>query len=171
MLRASDRRENLDMSADNDVTSLIDEITKALELLDNNRAYYQEFLKTDFSLLGRKNSSAIILSEIITDYYTCLETLFLRISQFFENDLSKTKWHTDLLRKMTLKITDTRLPVISDDTHSVALDILRFRHFRRYYYEFNYDWDRVEYMQKQYEKLDIMIRRDLKSFVEFLNKL
>ncbi len=41
--------------------------------------------------------------------------MFLRISQFFENNLDTEKWHRDLLHKMRIEIVDlstlpTRVP-------------------------------------------------------------
>ena len=71
-----------------------------MTLLDRIAANHHEFLEGDFKLLGRKNTSAIVISEFMVDFYTCLETCFLRISQFFENNLSADRWHADLLEKI-----------------------------------------------------------------------
>lgn len=54
-----------------------------------------------------------------------LSTLFLRISQFFENSLESSRWHTDLLDKMTLHITGIRERVVP----MVKKDLGRFRTF------------------------------------------
>lgn len=121
------------------VNELIEEIKKTKKFLRKINSFHREFSKNDLLRLGKTRSSAIILSEIIVDFYTCTETLFIRISQFFENSLLKNKWHTDLLHKMTLKMNNIRIPVISDKTHDILLEFLKFRHFKRYYFEFDYD--------------------------------
>jgi hypothetical protein len=50
----------------------------------------------------------IVLAEIIANYYTCLETIFLRVSQHFENNLAAERRHQDLLEKMTIDIDGVR---------------------------------------------------------------
>jgi hypothetical protein len=61
---------------------------------------------------------------VITSYYTCLETIFLRISQFFENQLNPEKWHKHLLEKMRIQINGVREQAISDDTYYLLLELL-----------------------------------------------
>ena len=153
------------------INILKSEISKTLEVLDKLDAFYREFLAVDFKVLGKKQSSAIILAEVLTDSYTCSETLFLRISQFFENHLEADKWHADLLRKMTLRIEGVREPVLSDASYSRLLELMKFRHFRRYYFEVEYDWDKLAYLQQKYEELRKLLPQDLARFREFLDRL
>jgi hypothetical protein len=153
------------------IRELIQEIKKNRTVRNKIDLFYQEFKMNDFQVLGKNKSSGIVLSEIIVDYYTCIETLFVKISQYFENNLQKEKWHTDLLHKMTLEISDIRSQVISDKTHSILLELLRFRHFRRYYFEFDYDWDKLEYLEKKYNQVKGMVENDFVMFEEFLEKV
>ena len=153
------------------VAELIAEVRKTQTLLDGNASYYHEFVATDFATLGRKTSMAMALSQVMVDYYTAIETLFLRISQFFENSLKKDEWHKDLLYKMTLDVENCRVPVIADETFARLQELLRFRHFRRYYFEQNYDWDRIEMVRKKYAEVHPMVKRDLDRFVGFLHQL
>lgn len=85
------------MKDDVTIRELRGEIRKTQALLDKIDGFYQDFKATDFQTLGKKPSTGIVLAEIFTDYYTCLETLFLRISRFFENNLRQARWHSDLL--------------------------------------------------------------------------
>ena len=41
----------------------------------------------------------LIAAGLFENYYTCTETIFLRIAQFFENNLDKNRWHSHLLEK------------------------------------------------------------------------
>lgn len=159
------------MKENEQVKNLIKEIRKTQKILSKLDSFYNEFQKNELPLLGKKKASAIIISEIMVNFYTCVETLFLRISQFFENTLQKDKWHTDLLHKMTLGVLDTRMPVISDETYSILLEFMKFRHFKRYYFEFNYDWDRIEFLQKKYNQVKPLLEKDLRQFIDFLNKV
>ncbi len=121
--------------------------------------------------MGRKNTSAMVIAELMVDYYTCLETCFLRISQFFENHLSQERWHADLLEKMTLRIEGTRDAVISDASAAALGELMKFRHFRRYYFELDYDWDKLEYLQKVYIRVRQQIPVELAVFQSFLRRL
>ena len=70
-----------------------------LQIVDKLAQRYREFLDDEFKTLGRRRITAVYLAEIMEDTYTCTETLFLRISQFFENSISQDRWHQDLLKK------------------------------------------------------------------------
>lgn len=153
------------------IAALVEEIRKSRTMLVKIDSFYQEFKDNDLTLIGKKRASAIVMAEIMVDFYTCLETLFLRISQFFENILEKDKWHSDLLHKMTLEIEGARKAVISDETYSILLEFLKFRHFKRYYFEFDYDWDKLEFLEKKYRQVKPLLEEDLKNFEGFLNKL
>jgi hypothetical protein len=153
------------------VADLIQEIKKSLSVLEKIDLFYQGFKEKELALLGKNKVSAIVMAEIMVDFYTCLETLFLRISQFFENRLEKDKWHSELLRKMTLEIEGSRVPVIQDETHALLLEFMKFRHFKRYYFEFDYDWDKLEYLEKKYIQAKELLKKDLKNFLVFLREL
>ena len=151
--------------------TLVARIDKTLDLLDRILSQYDEFLETDFPQLGHKNTSAIVIAELLVDYYTCLETLFLRISQFFENDLAVERWHAELLEKMTLRIEGVRMPAVSDPAGQSLDELRRFLHFRRYYFELQYDWDKLTFLQKKLATLRTLVPQDLANFRQFLMEL
>ncbi|NOY76038.1 MAG: hypothetical protein GXP32_09665 [Kiritimatiellaeota bacterium] len=115
--------------------------------------------------------NAMALSEIFVKYYTCLETVFLRISQFFENNLPSDKWHAELLRRMRLEIKPFRPNVISEATFDILDEFRRFRHFQRYYFGFSYDWDRLDFLAVKFDPLRALVDEDLKRFQGFLRNL
>jgi len=157
------------MNVSNNIELLKTEVSKTLEVLGKSEKLYDEMKP----LFSDKNDlrNGIVLAEIFVNYYTCLETVFFRISSFFENNLSKEKWHSELLRKMTLEIEGIRPRAISDSTYRILDEFRRFRHFKRYYYDFNYDWDKLEFLQKKFETLSVEIKNDLSEFISFLNNL
>ena len=153
------------------VRELQAEVQKTLGLLARQRAFYDDFLAGDYQKLGRGKVAAIVVAEVLTDYYTCAETLFWRIPQFFENNLPADRWHTEVLRKMTLSIPGVRERALSDEAYVRLTELRKFRHFRRYYFEFDYDWAKLDYLRSQYEELAVLLARDLGGFGRFLEKL
>lgn len=146
---------------------LLEEIKKGMIALKKIEQFYREYnKKSDFKKYDIEK--AIIVSEIMTNYYTCLETIFLRISQHFENKLDGRKWHQDLLRKMALDISGIRIRVVSEQTYFELLEFLKFRHFKRYYFDFNYDWEKIGFLRKKFHRLFKLIRVDLKEFISFI---
>ncbi len=159
------------MKENEEIDILIGEINNTQKILKEIYSYYDEFLQKEFTFLGRNTTSAIIISDIMEKFYTCLETLFLRISQFFENSLEKDKWHIDLLHKMQLEIDNIRKPVISEKSYKYLLELLRFRHFKRYYFEMEYDWDKIDYLQKKFKQCKSLLKKDFRQFCIFLKKI
>ena len=152
----------------NSINTLLGEIDKTQKIIKKIDTFYLDFIDKNKE---KSVANAIVVAESFVNFYTCLETLFLKISQHFENNLKSHKWHSDLLRKMTLRIEDIRDPVLSDETYNILLEFLRFRHFNRHYFEFDYDWDRLEFLKIKYEKAKPMFKTDIDNFITFLNLL
>jgi hypothetical protein len=156
------------------INSLINEINKSIEVLDKINSFYKDYKSTksceNENAIEQKEYS-IVISEVVTNYYTCLETIFLRISQFFENQLNSEKWHKHLLERMRIHINGVREQAISDDTYYLLLELLKFRHFKRYYFEFNYDIDKIIFLEKKIEQVDPLVKKDMDTFLRFLQKL
>lgn len=153
------------------IRELIAELEKTLVILDRNIQFFQEFTHKDFQKLGQSTAAAMVFSQIFCDFYTCIETLLFRIAQTFENSLQSETWHKSLLHKMTLDIEGVRIAVISDFTCNVLSEILRFRHFKRYYFDFDYDWDRLALVEKKYTQAWPLLQEDLRRFKTFLQRL
>ena len=156
----------------NDKTStLISLINKNLKLLEKLFSSMDKVYKEDLKKVGKTNTSALMVAGLLENYYKCLETIFFRISQFFENNLIKDQWHRDLLEKMTLEIEGVRIAAVSEENYTKLIEILKFRHFRRYYFELEYDWDRLEFLRKKLIEAHPVVKKDLKRFIEFLSSI
>lgn len=131
------------------------------------RRVYEDELKK----IGKTERSALMVAGLLENYYTCLETIFLRISQFFDNNLKSERWHSDLLEKMTVTIEGVRSAAVSSENYTRLLELLKFRHFRRYYFELEYDWDRLEFLKKKLEQAHPVVMADLHNFDSFLIEL
>lgn len=153
-----------------EIRELIGEIEKSNEILGRMENIYKERSEW-FSAEDKGLEKAVLLSEVFVTYYTCVETLLFRISQCFENSLPKDRWHSELLRKMNLMIPDIREKVISDETFAILDEFRKFRHFKRYYFSMDYDWDRLNFLRKKFERLLILLPADFGKFHGFLLRL
>lgn len=157
------------MSERTEILTLMSEIRASREVIDRIVRFYD----ARFASQTREENTdnAIVLAEILSNYYTALETIFLRISRFFENSLSPESWHKDLLSKMLIDIPETRPRVISDAGFRDLQELLRFRHFRRYYLEFDYDWRKLRLAEECFVSARTRVASELDSFQGFLERL
>ena len=158
------------MKPETEVQTLRAEIGKSLSVISRVENFILDFQKRKLSKTPGLEE-AMVVTQALTNYYTCLETLFLRISKFFENNLEREQWHRSLLEKMTLEIEDVRPRVISDAVYNSLLELLKFRHFARYYFELDYDWDKLRFLLKKFNAVHTQARADLSDFDRFLKQL
>ena len=150
---------------------LLDEIERIQRVLQGIDNKYSRFKDRELAQLGRCDVTAVYVAETLDKYYTAVETLLLRVSQFFENSLSSHRWHADLLAKMTLHVSGVRERFLQDDTRELLSELMRFRHFRRYYFDLGYDWGKLEFLQSVYDRVNPLFGRDLETFRHFLQRL
>lgn len=159
------------MSTTESIAVLRGHLAQTRVILEDIDTYYRTFRERELPALGRGRTGAIVVAEVLDDTYTALETLFLRVSQFFENRLASDRWHSDLLEKMTLEIPGIRQPLVAQQTYQHLAELMRFRHFKRHYVEQQYDWDRIDFLAQTYDKVRPLIARDLDRFDQFLVRL
>ena len=126
------------MNVESKILILKSEINKGISVINKIFDFYNNYVINEYQPAAKRMDQAIVISDLICSYYTCVETIFLRISQFFENTLIEKKWHQDLLQKMTLRIEGIRQSVISDETYYILIELLKFRHFKFRYFKFSY---------------------------------
>ena len=146
-------------------------ITKYLFLLEAAAAEITMARNDDLPKLGRTSRAAVMIAGLIENYYTCAETVFVRISQFFGNHLPPDRWHRELLERMCLDIPAARPRVLSDATLNDLLELMRFRHFKRYYFGTAYDWERIDALLRRVERLAVHLPSELQAFRSFLGQL
>lgn len=156
------------MNVRSELATLVAEIETSLAVIGKIEAYYQEYASGPLNRESPTRENRIVLAEILVNYYTALESLFLRVSQAFENDLDAARWHADLLEKMTLEIDGVRPRLISDETRDALRELMRFRHFKRYYLEFDYDWDKLQFLEKKLNGCRSEVLREVRLFLSRL---
>ena len=146
------------------------QIDRFVNVVDELAAKLDTFLSSTLGQMGRTEVAAAYVAPMIGSTYTALETLFLRISQHFENSVAGDRWHADLLDKMTLHVTGVRERVLADETLRLLHELRRFRHFTRYYFDMDYDWARLDYLCDVYRRAIPLVKRDLAGFRTFVEQ-
>ena len=154
-----------------EVQTLAAHIVKHQELLIESNQQVCDAEEKDLAVLGRTARSAVLIAGLLENYYTCAETIFVRISQFFENNLKPDRWHKELLDRMILSVGNVRPQVIRDQVYRDLLELMRFRHFRRYYFGTAYDWERLDELVRRAKRVHPLLYSDLSAFVGFLEEL
>lgn len=67
----------------NDLRVLIAELNRGLQVSNKIMAFLQNTEQDELAKSGKTPATALMMAGILENYYTCLETMFLRISQFF----------------------------------------------------------------------------------------
>ncbi len=147
------------------------QILGGLEVMQRVQDHVDGFCEDELEKMGRTTVSAVIISDGLSRFYTAIETIFVRISRFFENALEGERWHADLLDRMALSIPEIRPPVISQKTHTDLRELMKFRHFSRYYAELEYDWDRLEFLLRKYDAVKVSVRDEIVEFQKLLSSL
>ena len=157
------------------MNAAIRELTALVELhrrrLEAVHTTLERALTDEITRLGKTPVSALIIAGLLENYYTCLETIFVRISQHFENRFGSDRWHRDLLEKMTLEIEGVRVAAVSEAAFPPLLQLLQFRHFKHYYFELEYDWDRLDFLVGKLRQAQPLVTRDLQRFGRFMSAL
>ena len=153
---------------DHGTDELIAELAQAKQRVQAIYTKLRNARDTTLPRIGRTDDSALIVAGYLETYYTVLETFFVRVSGFFENDLAPARWHTALLEKMNLEIEGLRAKVVGDRNLVRLRELLRFRQFRRYYVEMEYDWARIDFLLSTLDSAHPVVLTDLQAFETFL---
>ena len=72
---------------------------------------------------------------------------------------------------MTLEVPEIRPRLVSEETFSDLEELLRFRHFRRYYLQFEYNWDKLRVVESAYVRARDRLDDELRAFESFLGEI
>jgi hypothetical protein len=153
------------------VPALIGEIEKHRIVLQRLVSFYLDFTAKHPEWSRIDTETAMAAAQLFGNYYTCIETIFFRISSFFENNLEKGRWHAHLLERMQCAIPGERPAVIDDRTGADLMEFLKFRHFTRYYFEFDYDREKLAFLGNKFNRTAEAIEVDLRAFISYLHEL
>ena len=105
-------------------------------------------------------------------FYMGVERIFEDIARTIEQHLpTNEKWHRALLQQMSLEIPSIRPSVIQKQTSTCLDEYLRFRHFVRHGYTFNFQANRVKELAEMLPGCFTAVQQDLNNFIQFLHQL
>jgi len=143
---------------------VVEQIDLSFRVLDDMERFLAERRVPAEAGAAPDRGERIVLAQILENTYTAVETSLLRISQGFDNSLSPERWHADLLDKMLLEKQGVRPRVLSDESHRLLTELMRFRHFKRYYLELDYDWEKLLYLLSVLRRCLPLVRAELSDF-------
>lgn len=153
------------MSAEGlDPELVVEQIELSFRVLDDMENFLSERHVSPAAGAAPDRAERIVVAQILENTYTAIETALLRISQGFDNSLSPDRWHADLLDKMLLEKKGVRPRVLSDESHRLLTELMRFRHFKRYYLELDYDWEKLRFLLSVLHRCLPLVRAELSAF-------
>jgi len=155
-------------SQDQSVAVILAHIIAGVNVLRRIEKHLDSFLNQDENPRNRTTTGAIVIADALSRYYTAAETVFFRIARFFENSIEGDRWHAELLERMGMAIPGVRPAVISDKTQAALRELMRFRHFSRYYVELEYDWERLDFLLLKYAVVKDALGCELTRFHDLL---
>jgi hypothetical protein len=147
-----------------DPETVIEQIDASMRVLDDMDRFLAEQALPGPGGPDPDRVKRVVAAQILENTYTAIETALLRISQGFDNCLDASRWHSDLLSKMTLEKNGIRPRVLSDETFRLLTELMRFRHFKRYYLELDYDWEKLQYLLSVRRRCLPRLREELAAF-------
>jgi hypothetical protein len=106
------------------------------------------------------------------DFYGGLERIFRHIATDVDQSLpGGPEWHRDLLRQMSIALSQVRPQILSANAVKGLDEYLRFRHVVRNVYAFKFDLERMEFLIRQLRPLFDQVRTELLFFADFLEQV
>ncbi|TVQ96870.1 MAG: hypothetical protein EA403_15560 [Spirochaetaceae bacterium] len=159
------------MSRIDDLHLLLGDIERYRSVSSKMNGAIVQLLDHDIPKLGTNTTTAMAAAGLIETAYTAVETVLFRIAQCFGNNLSQERWHSDLLHRMATPAPGLRPAVLSEQTRSMLDELMRFRHFKRYYFSFEYDWNRLRYLFEVIARTDEAMGTEIRAFEGFVHDL
>jgi hypothetical protein len=99
--------------------------------------------------------------------YGAAEDLFKIVASAFENSVTDlSRWHTELLHRMTLEIQGVRPALLSTESAELFDELRAFRHFFRHAYMRQLDFSPVEQNLTRARQLRSLLPRDVVQFLD-----
>ena len=145
--------------------SIIQKITFEIEQIDENMDASQPLLdlcKTKEPDFVEKCGIAMILHS----FYNGIENILLIIIKNTDSNLPNgLKWHKDLLYK-AFEQTENRSKIFREELKMSLNEYLRFRHFVRHAYGFQFKWEDMKAILFDVKSVWEKVKEDIKLFLE-----
>ncbi len=105
----------------------------------------------------------------IHNLYNAVEDLLKLVAAHFENNIADpSRWHTELLYRMTQDISGVRPALISAETYRLLNGLRGFRHFFRHAYSVPIEFDQLKINIRRARQLFPALSQDVDRFLQKL---
>jgi hypothetical protein len=139
------------------------------ELQSRTQEIESIYLKID-ERKGRRGKIAVeSLAYQLHNLYCAFEDLFKAVAVAFENNIDhKSRYHTELLKRMTYTIEGVRPALLTQDSYMLLDNLRAFRHVFRHAYSYDLDERKVRIVLEDVAKLRALYARDVQAFLQSL---
>ena len=119
--------------------------------------------------IGNSNFIRRAKGSILHDFYNACERVFELISREIDGGINAgEQWHKKLLYQMTIKINDTRPPVITKKLAAELDEYLAFRYLFRNIYGFELEGERLDRLVEKFPAAVSLFLSEIDSFLKQL---
>jgi hypothetical protein len=113
--------------------------------------------------------SAESLAYQLHNLYCAFEDLFKIVAKFFENTIEDTsRYHIELLKRMTFDIQGIRPPLISRALWAALEELRAFRHVFRHAYSYDIDPEKLRLVMYKFAYIEKTYKENLRKFMNLL---
>lgn len=99
--------------------------------------------------------------------YCAFEDLFRIVAETFENHVhDKSRYHSELLKRMTFRIEGVRPPLLSEHAYALLDNLRAFRHFFRHAYSYELDERKVRIVLDDAYALKKFYTNEINAFID-----
>ena len=105
------------------------------------------------------------------NYYSAVEDLLKIVAVAFENNISDvSRWHSELIDRMTIDIEGVRPRLLSGETAALLHRVRSFRHFFRHAYRVDLDGAEIQENIDRVIKAHPLLLADITRFLSLLQR-
>lgn len=107
----------------------------------------------------------------IHNYYSAVEDLLKIVATAFENNIDDpSRWHSELIDRMTLVIEGVRPRLLSDETATLLHRLRSFRHFFRHAYRVELDSTEIQANVERVQQVHPLLLTDAAIFLAVIEQ-
>ncbi len=116
---------------------------------------------------GRDAAARESLGYQLHNLYCAFEDLFKLVAAFFENQVTdKSRYHAEILRRMSLAVKGVRPALISEAACRLLDNLRAFRHFFRHAYTYELDERKLHIVLEDALQLKSLYPQDIQGFLD-----
>jgi len=143
------------------------EVEAQLKQIDN---IYEEIMNRE---KGAKTNKVELesLGYKLHNLYCAFEDLFKIVARYFENQiLDMTKYHKEMLKRMSLPVVGVRPALISEQSYRELDELRAFRHFFRHAYSYEISYEKIKIPLSGAKRLKNLYKENIYQFLSIIEE-